>query len=471
MDVSSTTEDARCPVDQPVGRSRSVIPASALPAPKEPGLLQTWRFIKYQTDWLEQVRERCGHRFRISLKPGPDMWVLSDPDEVKAMFMAPLDVLHTSTGNQVANKFFGTTGLALVDEEEHVVRRKALMPSFKGTAYQRVEAAITDMAAQEIPTWPHDRVVSLHPIIHRFTMRVIREVIFGEVTPSCWDELLEELMGVVYINNQWATYLMFDELPDSVMWLLKKIKRTGIGTFLEHSARADELLAQAVKERLELGEFGDDMLSMMLGIRNDDGSMLSGTELRDEIMTLFLAGTETTVSSLCWAMEYLSRDADLVARMRARIDSDDGDAYLTAAAYEVLRLRPPLPNIMPREVMKPIEIGGVLYEPGAVLWASAHLVGNDQSHYDDPKAFRPERFLGTKPDPLTFIPFGGGITRCLGDRIAIHEIKTVLREVLNAYDLHRSDPTPERVHHHGVLVIPEYGARVELRPRAMAPSP
>jgi hypothetical protein len=154
--------------------------------------------------------------------------------------------------------------------------------------------------------------------------------------------------------------------------------------------------------------------------------------------------------------------------MRSEIASGNGDAYLTATAYEVLRCRPPLPNIMPREVMKPLEIGGVLYEPGDFIWPSAHLVGTDPKLYKNPKEFRPERFLGTKPDPLSFIPFGGGINRCLGDKIAIHEIKAVLREVITRYDLHRDDLTPERPHHHGVLVVPQHGARLELRPRTMA---
>jgi cytochrome P450 len=183
------------------------------------------------------------------------------------------------------------------------------------------------------------------------------------------------------------------------------------------------------------------------------------------MMTIFIAGTETTASALAWAFEYLSREPVALGRLVAEIDQGEGDAYLTATVQEVLRLRPPIPQIIPREVVKPIEIGGVRYEPGMVLWPSAHLLHHDPSLYPDPYAFRPERFLGVRPNPYQWIPFGGGRIRCLGAEVALVEMKAVLREVLARYELHRDDPQPERTRSRIVITRPAKGARLELRIR------
>ncbi|MFJ3794480.1 cytochrome P450 [Kitasatospora sp. NPDC090091] len=464
----STTETtpaaARCPVDHSARRPPVTIRAADLPAPKAPGAVQTYLFTKYQTDWLEKVRDKLGHRFKLQLRPGPDMYVISDPGDVKEMFQASPDVLHTGAGNDVSRKFFGRTGLAFLDGDEHKVRRKELLPSFKGTAYLRIKAAIEEMAERDIPNWPQNKVMPLRPIIHRFTVEVIREVVFGKVTPSCWDQLIEEIMGVVELNEHMTAAFPLEQMSGFSNWLIKSIPSTGLASFLKHRARADELLFEAFNERREIGLLDDDLLSMMLKIEVD-GRKLTDVELRDEIMTLFLAGTETTVSSVAWALEYLSRFPVELARLRDEIDAGDTDDYLEAVCYEVLRLRPPLPLLMPREVMKPIQIGGVYYEPGDIVWASSHLLSTDPNNFDEPKAFRPERYLNVKLDTSAWAPFGGNITRCPGDKIAIDEMKSVLRVVLSHFDLDRPDKTPERVHHRGILIKPEHGARMALRAR------
>ncbi|WFB10859.1 cytochrome P450 [Streptomyces sp. LX-29] len=428
-------------------------------------LKQLWKYRSLRTLWLTQCRELYGDRIRLKIRPKSDIYLLSNADDVKAMFLAPRDTLHTGNGSAVLEKFFGNTGLAFLDEEEHLTRRKAIMPSFKGEAFKRIEASATKLAKQEVAAWPRHQVMSLHPLVHRYTMKVIGEIIFGEVTPSCWDEMLEELMGVVEFNNHIMTVLRIEDMPGAVLRALTAIRRTGLRDFLGHRARADALLARAVKERLDSGDLGNDMLSVMLGIRKEDGTPLTGVELRDEMMTMFIAGTETTASVICWALEYLSRKPAILQRVLTEIDEGAGDAYLTALVYEVLRVRPPLPNIILREVVKPIEIGGVRYEPGMELWASAHLLNRHPDHYEDAERFDPERYLGTKPDLNVWIPFGGGHTRCLGDRIAIHEIKVMLREVLSTCDLRRVDPRPEGMRSRGVVIVPEHGTRLELRPR------
>jgi hypothetical protein len=194
----------------------------------------------------------------------------------------------------------------------------------------------------------------------------------------------------------------------------------------------------------------------------EDGSPLSATELRDEIMTMFLAGTETTSAALTWVFEYLSREQAAFDKVLDELRTG-GDAYLTATIQEVLRLRPPVPQVILRQVMKPIEIGGVRYEPGTLLWASAYLMHRDPALYPDPCAFRPERFLVTKPGMYTWIPYGGGRIRCLGNVVAETEMKAVLREVLSRYEVDRADPRPKGVRTHLITPLPSNGARVRLR--------
>lgn len=454
-----------CPVDHSAMRQPEVIPSTELPGSTLPLIAQLWKYRTLRTVWLSQLRTEHGHRFRMNFRPKAKIYLISDPDDVKAMFLAPRDVLHTGNGSDILEKFFGGTGLAFLDEEAHLARRKALMPSIKGEAFKRIEAAAIARAKHDVAKWPREEIISVHPHAHRYTIEVIREVVFGRVTPSSWDDLGEEIFQVMEFNNHLATVLMFERAPRPVTWLLRAIRSTGVDHFLRHRERADELLFEAIEERRSSDDLGDDMLSMLLRITHDDGSALSTREIRDEVMTMFVAGTETTASAICWALEYLSREPEVAQRVRAELDEGAGDAYLTAVVYELLRVRPPLPMIILRKVMKPLEIGGVRYEVGDELFASAHLLNHDPNHYDDAEAFRPERFLDVKPGANTWIPFGGGAIRCLGDRIAITEIKAVLSNVLSTCELRREDTTPERTRSRGVLIVPENDARLELVPR------
>lgn len=465
----------KCPVDHgataATGDSasatrRTPMPASALPGPKISPVRQILRYWK-RPDWfIEQCRNEFGSRFslRIRIPPRP-LYVLSDPEDAKAMFMAPADVLHTGNGSATIEKFTGQTGLAWLDEEEHAARRRIIMPSMHGKALERIEAAIDKMAVEEIATWPRGRMIEMHPLIHKFTLNVIREVIFGPKGPSNWDELLAVLIDMMSFNNKMGSAALIHKMSPRAVRMLARIKPFGLGDFLKQRERADALIAEAVKEHQSSGELGDDMLSVLLRIKHEDGSPLTAVELRDEMMTIFLAGTETTACAIAWGFEYLTRNPETIERLTAEVDEGKSDAYVTATVNEVLRLRPSIPQIIPREVMKPIEIGGVLFEPGMLLWASAYLLHRNPEVYPDPDAFKPERFLGTKPGTYTWIPFGGGRIRCLGASIALIEMKAVFREVLRQYELRRSSPAPEKTRSRSVSNRPANGPRVELRER------
>ncbi|WP_024802965.1 cytochrome P450 [Nocardia sp. BMG51109] len=478
--VDAAAPDNGCPVDHggsPRNSSAATeqpapstaVPATSLPVSRMPMTLQLLLLFQRPGLFVTRCRRLYGSRVRVKFRPGPPVFLLSDPEDIKAIFLAPRDVLHTGRSNQPIEKFTGQSGLAWLDEDEHKARRKLLMRSFKGDALERIGESVRTMAEDHVATWPRNKPAALHPYVHRFTMEVIREVIFGRVVPSRWNEMSKVLLECLNYNQRTASVIMIHRLSPRTLRILRAIRPLGLDKFLKDRERAEALIAEAVEERMNRGDLGDDMLSVLLGITHDDGSPLSAKEFRDEMMTVFLAGTETTAAAVCWALEHLSRSPADLARLVAEIEEGSDDTFLTAVVHEVLRLRPPTPQIVPREVVKPIEIGGVRYEPGTLLWASGYLLNRDPVRYPEPDEFRPERFVNVKPGAHTWIPFGGGHTRCLGDRIAITEMKAVLRAVLSTYELSAADTKSARPRSRTVVIIPDQAARLMLRPKRKMP--
>ena len=236
--------------------------------------------------------------------------------------------------------------------------------------------------------------------------------------------------------------------------------------FARRRAEVDRLLFELIHERRAEDADRDDVLSMLLEARHsDDGSPMSDEELRDELMTLLVAGHETTASALAWAFERLAREPRVVGELVSEIDSGDGDAYLTATVQETLRRRPVLPNAAPRLVKQPLEVGGWTYPAGVCLVANTYLVHHDPAIYPDPYAFRPERFVGESPGTYTWIPFGGGRRRCLGASFAILEMKSVLRAVFGRYAIAPGTAGVEITRRRAITVSPGAGATTVLRDR------
>jgi cytochrome P450 len=223
----------------------------------------------------------------------------------------------------------------------------------------------------------------------------------------------------------------------------------------------------AERRREPDAQSGDDVLSMLLGARHEDGSPMSPQELRDELMTLLVAGHETTASELAWAFERLAREPAVLDRLVGEIDRDSGDEYLTATIQETLRRRPVLPNAAPRLVKQPVEVGGWSYPPGVCLVANAYLVHHDPDIYPDPYAFRPERFLEETPGTYTWIPFGGGRRRCLGASFALLEMKLVLRAVLSHNEIRLAGGDFEVSRRRSITLSPGAGATTVLRDREL----
>jgi cytochrome P450 len=397
------------------------------PGPRLPAALQTIGWWSRPVAFMERCRAQYGKRFTIRLVSTPPFVMLSDPDEVKEAFTASPDVLHPGEGARILEPVVGRNSVILLDESEHLEQRKLMLPAFHGEKMERLSGLMTEVSEREAASWPRGTPIALHPRLQTLTLEVILRAVFGLDPGERLDLLRERLTRILAVGST----------PVSMLTFLQRDlgKRSPWARFLRMREETDALVYDLIEERRHEDADRDDVLSMLLGARHEDGSPMSAQELRDELMTLLVAGHETTASELAWSFERLSRSPGVLAKLRAEIDGGDGDSYLTATIHETLRRRPVLPNAAPRLVKRPIEIGGWGYPPGVCIVANAYLIHHDPAIYPDPYAFRPERFLEQAPGTYTWIPFGGGRRRCLGASFALLEMKLVLRAVLAANEI------------------------------------
>jgi cytochrome P450 len=419
-----------------------------------PRTLQTVAWWNRTVPFLERCRERYGKRFTMRLLQTPPFVHHSEPEHLREIFTAPPEVLHPGQGARILEPVVGANSVILLDERPHLSQRKLMLPAFHGEKMQALSGLVEEVAEREVAGWPKNEPVALHPRLQALTLEVILRAVFGLDAGRRLDALRNRLAGI----------LEYGARPSSMLPMFQRGRRWR--QFAEARGEADALIYETIGERrANGGEDGGDILAMLLSARHEDGSPMSPVELRDELMTLLVAGHETTASELAWAFERLTRTPDVLDRLTAEIDSGDGDAYVTATVYETLRRRPVLPNAAPRLVMEPVEVGGWRYEPGVCLIADSYLLHHDPDVYPDPYAFRPERFLDEQPGTYTWIPFGGGRRRCLGASFAMLEMKIVLRAVLAENELARAAPGEEGARRRSITLSPRAGSRAVLRSR------
>ena len=427
------------------------------PGPRLPKTLQTVGWWTRPAPFLERCRARYGKRFTIRLLSSPPFVHLSDPDEVKQVFTAPPEVLHPGEGASVLEPFVGTYSLILLDEGAHLSQRKLMLPSFHGEKMQRLSGLMAQVAEREVASWPRGGTVVLQPRLQALTLEIILRAVFGLDPGPRLDALRDRLTSILEVS----------ENPASLLPFLQRGRRWR--AFERQRDEADALLFELIDERRREDEERDDVLAMLLEARHEDGSPMSPQELRDELMTLLVAGHETTASELAWAFERLARAPRVLRRLTEELDSGDGDGYLTATVQETLRRRPVLQLAAPRLVKQPVTIGGFDYPPDVCLAANRYLIHHDPAIYPEPYAFRPERFLDQPPGTYTWIPFGGGRRRCLGASFAMLEMKIVIEAVLSQTELAPDGDRLERTRRRGITVSPRAGARTVLRERPREP--
>jgi cytochrome P450 len=438
--------------------------AALPPGPRLPTLIQSVGMWKRPLPFIERCRARYGKRFTIRFVGAPPFVMLSDPDDLKEVFTAPPDVLHPGEGARVLEPVVGKNSVILLDEGAHLEQRKLMLPAFHGEKMQRLAGLMRDVAEREVASWPRDEAIELHPRMQRLTLEIILRAVFGLDPGERLDALRERLSAMLAFGDRPLSLL-----PPPPEWLEQVLERVGpFAGFLRLQADADEMIFELIAERRAEDGERDDVLSMLLAARHEDGSPMSQQELRDELMTLLVAGHETTASTLAWAFERLARSPRVLGELQAAVDSADGNGYLTATIQETLRRRPVLPNVAPRLVMEPVEVGGWSYPAGVCLVGNAYLVHHDPEIYPDPYDFRPERFLEEPPGTYTWIPFGGGRRRCLGASFAMLEMQIVLGSVLAARELRAASAGPEHASRRNITIKPSEGAQARLGARQPA---
>ena len=425
-------------------------PRSALPpGPAMPAALQMVGFWARPLAFMESCRERYGKRFTIRLPFTPPFVMLTDPEEVKQVFTAPPDVLHPGEGAKVLEPVVGRNSVILLDEDAHMGQRKLMLPAFHGERMERLAGLVEEVTAEEVAAIRREVPVSLHPRMQDLTLKIILRAVFGLDPGPRFDALRERLGAMLEFGDRPISLL--PPKPDTLV--ARVAERAGpFAHFVRLQEEVDEVVFALIAERRAEGADRNDVLAMLLEATHEDGSPMSDEEIRDELLTLLVAGHETTATTLAWAFERLVREPAVLERLVAEIDAGD-DAYVTATIQETLRDRPVLPNAAPRYVAKEVPIGDWTYQPGCSLVAHTYLIHHDPEIYPDPHAFRPERFLDNPPGTYTWIPFGGGRRRCLGASFATLEMKVVLRTVLERVRLDALGPS-ERPRPRNVTLVP-----------------
>lgn len=410
---------------------------------------------------LDAWRRRYGSSFTVRSPGMPPLVFLSDAADVRAVFRAPAEVLAPGEGGAAIEPIVGPRSFMLADEGAHLSGRALLKHAFTVRTAQRHAAFLHEAAERELATWPRNRPIAVHPRLRAFALRVIVHTIFGDEDPRI-PVLTERLLAMLEMTAS----IVLPAPPSRAVPPFRGVWRR----FLRDRERADALLNALIDDRRRDGAERDDTLALLLAGRTEDGAPLPRSYVRDAVMSVVLAGHETTSSSLAWAFQLLAHSPDAQRRAAADVDAGGGAPYLAATIHEVLRHRPVFAFAIPRAVRQPIEIGGRTYAPPVHLLPCIYLVQHDPRAHPDPHAFRPERFLDEPPDPATLLPWGGGRKRCPGRHLAFVEIDAVLRAALSQTRIEAAGPRPEGARWRSVIVTPRWGGRVVLRDRLGAAS-
>jgi len=414
--------------------------------------VQTVRFLRRPIEFAERCRERYGDAFTIRL-PGNPTVVISDPAAIKALFARDATNTVSSRRNSLLAPLLGRNSLVLLNGPTHRARRKLMLPPFHGERMRAHRKTMREATERELATWAPGETVRLHPAMQRITLDVIMRAVFG-VSERRRDELQSLLLTTLNIVRS----------PLSFTYSLPGLRHLpNAGRARSAVARTNALLREEVAERRrdpDLGERGD-VLSMLVAARDENGQPLSDRELRDQLVTLLVGGHETTATALTWAFDYLLHHRAVLDALGEEL-AQDGDEYLDAVIDETLRLRPVIPFIG-RDVHDPADLAGLEVPAGTTVMPALYLAHTNPAHFDDPYAFKPERFLDGA-ESFGWVAFGGGTRRCLGSSFAQFELETVISTVLRSAALEPERPELEPIARSNVTLTPRHGVPVRVRP-------
>lgn len=425
------------------------------PGPKIPGLLQTAMF-PWRHRVIPRLRAHYGDAFTVSMLGRPAVQ-LCTPELNKQVFTGSPATFHAGEGNQVLADVMGTHSVLTTDEAEHQRLRRLLMPPFHGSSLRGYTDTITRLAADEARTWSPGIDFAAHPRMNALTLEIIMQVVFGVRDGPRIGDLRDSLHALVTAPMRVMLGEVFPAASRFGPW-------RDFRCLVHH---VDDLIYAEIADRRGAHDVADraDVLSRLISATGGDDDPLTDAELRDQLVTLLLAGHETTATTLAWALHDLARNPE-VAR-RARAATDDGDEhYLDAVVKESMRRRPVIYGVA-RTLTDDVELGGYRIPAGYTVLPGIGPVHADPALHDAPDEFRPERFLdGT--DTSSWLPFGGGNRRCLGANFALLEGRIILSAILSRYDIAPVDAGAERPRARHIVLVPAKGARIRVTRRCSA---
>ncbi len=452
-------------VNKSTAAEQAVPPPTAAPAlppgPTLPRPLLLGRFVLQPTSFLEDCERRYGDYFTVRLSDDRTMVITSDPEAVKTVFTADPEQMLAGKNNEILRPLLGDRSVLLLDGAAHLRQRRLMLPPFHGERMKAYGETMRAVAERHVAAWPHGAPFAVAPSMQAITLEIILRTVFG----------LDDKERIERVGDPLRRLL--DASASSLRLLALQITssqqprpRSPWGRFNKLVAAADRVIYGELHDRRAQpdGAGHDDILSMLLEARDEDGRPLTDRELRDELMTLVLAGHETTATALSWTLERLVRHPAVIERLRAeRLEGDGTDPYLEATIKEALRLRPVV-SAVGRHLTTPLEVGGRLLPAGVSINPSIYLLHRRPDLYPEPEAFRPERFLDNPPGTYQWIPFGGGVRRCLGASFALFEMKIVLQTILDRATLVPQQGSDERVTRRAVTFAPQHGGRIAVEP-------
>ena len=422
------------------------------PGPQYPRWLQTAGFMLGGVRYLESCRRRYGNVITMGTLFDKRFVMLFDPGAVKELFQGSGDGLHAGEANALLGPIVGQRSVLLLDGAEHLRHRRLLLPPFHG---KRMLAHVDTMRAcadTEIDRWPVGEPFTLLESMQSLTLRVILRAVFGYAPGAEEDEFARRLRAMVEPLSRARGVLVLNAV------MRGRRDRAAAQRFEERKRAVDEIIYAEIDRRRAEPDLAerDDVFSALLLARDEEGVALTEREVRDELLTLLLAGHETTATGLAWTFDLVLHDARVWARAR-----DGDDRYLDAVIKESLRLRPVIPGVGRVVRERPFAIGGYVVPVGVEINPSIRTIHRRADLYPNPRAFSPERFLSDDPpDTYTWVPFGGGTRRCLGASFAQTEMRVVLARVLERTALSPVDPELAETQFRAITLAPKGGVRV-----------
>jgi cytochrome P450 family 135 len=439
-----------------LSRPAALSPAPFPPGSRLPAIAQAVRYVRAPLGFLTELQRRHGDIFSVSFPYFGRVVYVADPALVKAVFTGSPEQFHAGEANAtVLEPALGPNSVLTLDDAPHMQQRKLLLPPFHGERIERYGELMREVTLREMESWPVGEPFALRRHTQRITLAVIMRAVFGvhdEERLARFEGLIETFAGRV--NAITAFPMLRRNLGPWSPW----------SRFLRAREALDEFIYEEIalrRREVESGEEGhDDVLSLLLSARHDDGSPMSDEELRDELVTVLGAGHETTATALAWAMERLLRTPQALQALRESLEAGEDD-YLDATIKETLRARPVIVDVA-RKLTAAASIGGYELPAGTFVMPAIAAMHYREDLFPDPEEFRPERFLEGKPDTYVWIPFGGGVRRCIGAAFAEYEMRVVLGAILERAELSAPDPRPEKVKVRNITLAPGKGTLVSL---------